>query len=265
MDYFMWFTTGTESLTSKSNQEHKYPAALQSQTCIRVVPLQNQICLLLSSDYLNTHRNVLITWLWAQWTAQARLSDTRLGGLSRPELLQWSKTEAGHCQELSLVRSSALCRNRRRAPGRSIIPIMLHHKSLKALRIGEWRRRPGSSSDTLSDAPCLPVEDTRRRFLNSICCYDIAAVSTGRGLIRCFLIGPAEHQQSSSEMLGEAVTCQSPDSFSNHRNQWMEGVDSGQRIHQQFLLALENSLLLLVWPAEYKGLFYTDDYSVYIC
>lgn len=76
MDYFMWFTTGTETLTSKSNQEHKYPRALLSADMVTHFdysspknPIRYVYCYLLPKfgpDYLNTQKNVLITWLRAQ-------------------------------------------------------------------------------------------------------------------------------------------------------------------------------------------------------
>lgn len=71
MDYLMWSTTGTETLTSK---EHKYLRAhLSADAVTQLLSSKNLIryvyCYLLlkfGPDYLNTEKNVLIDCLQAQ-------------------------------------------------------------------------------------------------------------------------------------------------------------------------------------------------------
>ncbi len=153
------------------------------------------------------------------WSPGSELKQSKLQartGLSRPPRgsttdLKWAVV----CQELSLVRSSVLSRNRRRAPGRSIIPIKLHHKSLKAPRAGE-RRRVGGPAENLilsrcSLSPSGRDEDSSSAALsplfNTISCYDMVPASVGHVLIRCFLLKPVRPQLSPSPLVDFDVTC----------------------------------------------------------
>ncbi|CAB1434865.1 unnamed protein product [Pleuronectes platessa] len=121
----------------------------------------------------------------------------RLSGRDRPVpaactwlLRRRAETRVRESQEASLVRSSVLRRNRRRAPGRSIIP---HQASPQVTQASEGRRAEGAWSegggggcrecDTLRDALCLRVEETRTRLLlgpvsalKPISCYDTVPV-----------------------------------------------------------------------------------------
>lgn len=81
---------------------------------------------------------------------------------------------------LSLLRSLVLRRNHRRAPGRSIIPITLHHKSVKPPRREEPEDRGAvaaavegcsTESDTLRDVLRLSVEKMRSHLLWLCFCF----------------------------------------------------------------------------------------------
>ena len=197
----MWFATGTETRASKSNREHKYPRALpsadtvaRSQRLLSKKPIRYVYCYLmlkLGPDYLNTpNKNVLIN------RPSSNRGACRLSGHDRPvpAASAWlrrrrrrSEPRVRRSQEPSLVRSSVLRRNRRRAPGRSII---LHQASPHVTQASEGRRAEGAwlgggcrECDTLRDALCLRVEETRTRLLlgpvsalKLISCYDTVPV-----------------------------------------------------------------------------------------
>lgn len=131
------------------------------------------------------------------------------------------------------MRSSSFCReNRRRTPGRSIIPIMPHHKSFKPamaaelegvffffwLGVGTCRRtryslgcspstepQSGRDEDSSSAAMSPP--------LNPIPCYDIVPGDAGAALIRHFPLAGPQRFEPLDKRADADVTCQPPGSL----------------------------------------------------
>lgn len=166
----MWFAIGTQTPASKSNQRAEIPLGsafcrhgYSLQRLLSKSPIRYVYCYLLPNlgpDYLNTHKNVSITWLRSVHTSG---HDRPVPGRHAAEL----RRRNGASQELSLVRSSVL---RRKPQARARQINNPHQASPQVTQTSEGRRSGGGLGDLLGTRYSLGCSLSRRgRHADSSC------------------------------------------------------------------------------------------------